>query len=60
MEKWVERTFEVIQRIRASGTTILMVEQNAYAALEMCDYAYVLESGSRSKAPDANCLTRPM
>jgi branched-chain amino acid transport system ATP-binding protein len=42
----VERTFEVIQGIRASGTTILMVEQNAYAALEMCDYAYVLESGS--------------
>jgi branched-chain amino acid transport system ATP-binding protein len=42
----VERTFAIIQEIRTSGTTILMVEQNAYAALEMCDYAYLLESGS--------------
>ena len=42
----VERTFEVIRRIRAEGTTVLMVEQNAYAALEMCDRAYLLESGS--------------
>jgi len=42
----VERTFEIIQHIRARGTTVLMVEQNAFAALEMCDYAYVLESGA--------------
>jgi branched-chain amino acid transport system ATP-binding protein len=42
----VERTFAIIEEIRASGTTVLMVEQNAYAALEMCDYAYLLESGS--------------
>jgi len=42
----VERTFEIIQRIRGEGTTVLMVEQNAYAALEMCDRAYLLESGS--------------
>jgi branched-chain amino acid transport system ATP-binding protein len=42
----VERTFAIIQEIRASGTTVLMVEQNAYAALEMCDYGYLLESGS--------------
>jgi branched-chain amino acid transport system ATP-binding protein len=42
----VERTFEIIQRIRSEGTTVLMVEQNAYAALEMCDRAYLLESGS--------------
>jgi len=42
----VERTFEIIQRIRREGTTVLMVEQNAYAALEMCDRAYLLESGS--------------
>ena len=42
----VERTFAIIQEIRATGTTVLMVEQNAYAALEMCDYAYLLESGS--------------
>ena len=42
----VERTFEIIQRIRAEGTTVLMVEQNAYAALDMCDRAYLLESGT--------------
>jgi branched-chain amino acid transport system ATP-binding protein len=42
----VERTFEIIQRIRETGTTVLMVEQNAYAALEMCDRAYLLESGT--------------
>ena len=42
----VERTFEIIQDIRRSGATILIVEQNALAALEMCDHAYLLESGS--------------
>jgi branched-chain amino acid transport system ATP-binding protein len=41
----VERTFAIIEEIRASGTTVLMVEQNAYAALDTCDYAYLLESG---------------
>ena len=46
----VERTFEIIQRIRAEGTTVLMVEQNAYAALEMCDRAYLLESGAMTLA----------
>jgi branched-chain amino acid transport system ATP-binding protein len=42
----VERTFGIIRQIRDAGTTVLMVEQNAYAALEMCDYAYLLEAGS--------------
>jgi branched-chain amino acid transport system ATP-binding protein len=42
----VERTFEIITSIRDTGTTVLMVEQNALAALEMCDHAYLLESGS--------------
>jgi branched-chain amino acid transport system ATP-binding protein len=42
----VERTFEIIDHIRHAGTTVLMVEQNALAALEMCDHAYLLESGS--------------
>jgi branched-chain amino acid transport system ATP-binding protein len=42
----VERTFEIIMGIRGNGTTVLMVEQNALAALEMCDRAYLLESGS--------------
>ena len=42
----VEQVFEIVDGIRKSGTTILMVEQNAYAALEMCDYAYLMEAGS--------------
>jgi branched-chain amino acid transport system ATP-binding protein len=42
----VEQVFEIIDGIRKSGTTILMVEQNAYSALDMCDYAYLLEAGS--------------
>ena len=41
----VEQTFEIIRDIRKNGTTVLMVEQNAYAALDMCDYAYLLEAG---------------
>jgi branched-chain amino acid transport system ATP-binding protein len=42
----VELTFDIITGIRDTGTTVLMVEQNALAALEMCDQAYLLESGS--------------
>jgi branched-chain amino acid transport system ATP-binding protein len=41
----VELTFSIIADIRRRGTTVLMVEQNAYAALRMADRAYVLESG---------------
>ncbi|MDR6658462.1 branched-chain amino acid transport system ATP-binding protein [Tardiphaga robiniae] len=41
----VERTFAIIRAIRDAGTTVLLVEQNAFAALEMCDHAYLLESG---------------
>jgi branched-chain amino acid transport system ATP-binding protein len=41
----VERTFEIIKGIRAQGVTVVMVEQNAYAALELSDRAYVLDQG---------------
>ena len=41
----VERTFEIIQQIRAEGVTVVMVEQNALAALELSDRSYVLEQG---------------
>jgi branched-chain amino acid transport system ATP-binding protein len=37
--------FEIIQEINKNGTTILLIEQNAHAALEISDYAYVLETG---------------
>ena len=41
----VERTFEIIRGIRAQGVTVVMVEQNAFAALELSDRSYVLEQG---------------
>lgn len=41
----VAQVFEMVLEIRRSGTTVLMVEQNAYAALEMCDRGYLLENG---------------
>jgi len=37
--------FDIIQEIRNTGTTILLIEQNAHAALKLADYAYVLETG---------------
>jgi branched-chain amino acid transport system ATP-binding protein len=41
----VETTFQVIADIRRRGTTVLMVEQNAYLALRMADRGYVMETG---------------
>lgn len=41
----VDLIFDTIRTIREQGTTILVVEQNALAALRIGDYAYVLESG---------------
>ncbi len=42
---FVERTFDIIKGIRAQGVTVVMVEQNAFAALELSDRAYVLDQG---------------
>jgi len=41
----VKMIFEIIKTINAEGTTILLVEQNAKAALEIADFGYVLETG---------------
>jgi branched-chain amino acid transport system ATP-binding protein len=42
----VKEILTVLVRLRDLGTTILLVEQNARAALEISDRAYVLETGS--------------
>jgi branched-chain amino acid transport system ATP-binding protein len=41
----VEKSFDIIRQIRGEGVTVVMVEQNALAALELSDRAYVMESG---------------
>jgi len=41
----VEEVFKTIETINKEGATILLVEQNAMAALNVADYAYVLETG---------------
>ena len=41
----VEQIFEIIQNLHKDGTTILLVEQNAAAALRVADRGYVLETG---------------
>ena len=41
----VEQIFDIIRELHSAGTTILLVEQNAQAALSVADRAYVLETG---------------
>lgn len=41
----VKSIFAIIKQIHGEGTTILLIEQNARAALQLSDYAYVLETG---------------
>jgi branched-chain amino acid transport system ATP-binding protein len=46
----VAQTFDIIRQIRTDGATLVIVEQNAFAALELCDRAYVLEQGRVTKS----------
>lgn len=41
----VKQMFEIIQRINDQGTTVLLAEQNAHSALQICHRAYVMERG---------------
>ena len=42
----VREVFQIIMRLRQTGVSILLVEQNARSALQVADYAYVLEMGA--------------
>jgi branched-chain amino acid transport system ATP-binding protein len=42
----VQEIFRIIRDINNSGTTILLVEQNASMALQVANHAYVMETGS--------------
>jgi branched-chain amino acid transport system ATP-binding protein len=53
---FVERIFEIIQRINQEGTSILLVEQNALMALDHAHRGYVLETGKIVLADSAEAL----
>lgn len=53
---FVTEIFEIIKEISASGTTVLLVEQNAKKALSIADRAYVLETGNIVLSGDAKEL----
>ena len=42
---FVNEIFDIIRKVSAEGTTVLLVEQNAKKALSIADRAYVLETG---------------
>ncbi|MDB5808519.1 MAG: transporter ATP-binding protein [Betaproteobacteria bacterium] len=52
----VQKIFETIRAIAATGVTTLLVEQNAKLALEMCDRGYVMESGEITLSDNARAL----
>jgi branched-chain amino acid transport system ATP-binding protein len=54
----INQIFRIILRLSESGKTILLVEQNAKLALDLCDYAYVLENGRvKLEGPGADLLS---
>ena len=52
----VEKVFEVVRAVAAEGMTILLVEQNAKLALEVCSRGYVMESGLITLADNSAAL----
>ncbi|MBI4430578.1 MAG: ABC transporter ATP-binding protein [Candidatus Omnitrophica bacterium] len=58
--KLVELVFALIKRINERGIAILLVEQNAWKALELADYGYVIESGRiQLEGPGRDLLSNP-
>jgi len=56
----VRGIFQIISELRATGVSILLVEQNARAALQVADYGYVLETGEQVlEGPGAELVENP-
>jgi len=56
----VQRIFDTVLEIRKQGVAILLVEQNAFQALQIADYGYVMESGELVlEGPCADLLANP-
>ncbi|MBP2025227.1 ABC transporter ATP-binding protein [Peptoniphilus stercorisuis] len=55
---FVDKIFDVVKELNKTGTTILLVEQNANIALSISDRAYVLETGKIVKSGDAKILLK--
>ena len=53
----IAEVFNVVRRLQQQGMTILIVEQNATAALELADFGYVLEAGRVTKAGEGFALS---
>ena len=45
MPKLVDEMFEAVAKLRTIGKTILLVEQNVFESLDICDRGYVLQTG---------------
>jgi branched-chain amino acid transport system ATP-binding protein len=54
----VQEIFRIIRDLRETGVAILLVEQNARAALQVADYGYVLETGDVVLEGDAESLAK--
>lgn len=54
----VDEIFDIIKKISSTGTTILLVEQNAFKALSIANRAYILETGSIAKTGNASDLAK--
>jgi branched-chain amino acid transport system ATP-binding protein len=57
----VDHLFDIIGRVGSAGVSLLLIEQNAELALNLCDRAYVMDTGEIILSDSArNCLTHPL